>query len=385
MDPIECGGPIEFACFHPTGDRVLVMPAFGRPVLFSVPTGPPVLAHTSMGMEIKGIRYSPDGDWLAVQSRTNGVHVLGTKTLKPWPSPDGSLASVHVTAWTDHDLLAALPDGRVIRCLPGTSNQHPAVAFKAGGTVAAMAVSTDGSRVATITTRGCLELWDARQTMGQPIASQLLPDTELSHDTVLPEGITHFAFSRSGTHLVMSLMGGRAVAWGMPGLEKISLEGVGAYAHAAALHPTRPEFVLGDFSGKLMAWRLDQGLSPEPVALDNLSFVGRAAFDSSGRHLLLTALHETQYIRAWPPVGGMPHKRVGDGHAWHVQPMPGEDVFVHTTDNGSVQLRSIPHGWLESQWKLPGDSPVNWLSIAPDRSRLAAAMNFNSVGVLPIN
>jgi len=375
MSPIEWGVPIEFACFHPSGRRALVAPLQGRPMLFAVPDPPPAVRHLQTGMDVAGVTYSPDGKWLAVEGVTKGVQWLPSGALDASGPQGPELKASRWVAWTDHGMLAATLDGRVFRCVPGRSNPAVALAFKASGPIAAIAASPDRQHVATITTHGLVELWDARRDSGRPLASSVLPDAVLSQGMGDPEGVTGFAFSRSGGHLAMSLNGGRAEAWNVPAMGRISLQGARPYAYGNAIHPTRPEFVLADLGGQVLSWRLDEGPAPQPLSLDALPFVGRATFDRTGRHLVLAAMGGRVQVRAWPPTRGTPHTWSEEGGAWHVRCLAASDSFLLGTTRGILELRSIPRIWPEARWTLPVQGHVNWLAVAPDDSRIAAGMN----------
>ncbi len=375
MSSIDWGVPIEFACFHPSGRRAMVAPLQGRPMLFAVPDQPPAVRHLQTGMDVAGVTYSPDGRWLAVESGTKGVQWLPSGALDASGPQGPELEASRWVAWTDHGMLAATLDGQVFRCFPGRSNPAVALAFKASGPIAAIAASPNRQHVATITTNGRVELWDARRDSGRPLASSVLPDAVLSQGMGDPEGVTGFAFSRSGGHLAMSLNGGRAEAWKVPSMGRISLQGGRPYAFGAAIHPTRPEFVLVDLGGQVLSWRLDGGAAPQPLSLDALPFVGRATFDRTGRQLVLAAMGGRVQVRAWPPTHGTPHLWSEEGGAWHVRCLAASDSFLLGTTRGTLELRSIPRTWPEARWTLPVQGNVNWLAVAPDDSRVAAGMN----------
>ena len=161
------------------GRAVLWDAASGRRVLMFGPSHP--------GENVQGLAFSPDGDMLAV--------LTDKARLDVWRVDTGeSLMAVQANS-SDGSDLAFAPDGTTLVTVGGDGaavwdlrSRKKILSLSRGGTLAGVAFSADGSRIATAGEDRKAKIWDA-ETGGELLSLEL------------PHAVTSVAFSPDGTEL----------------------------------------------------------------------------------------------------------------------------------------------------------------------------------------
>lgn len=365
---VALGKPIEFACWHPQGDRLLLVPLNGWPVLFDIPTSQRPEPRWRLKGEINVLDYSPDGRFIVLGALGGARHLLHADTWTEVQPRSALLATNRWAAWTHHGLLTVDALGQASVVVPG--QPEPLAASKASGMLSALAMSPNRQRVATVTAEGLLELWDVSRLPGRRLASNTLPD-ELHWNWATPRNpFTTFTFHSKATHLAMTWQDGQALAWKVPGLQPASLVGSGFPTTAAAFHPTRQYFVAAEQVGKVWGWDLTGTTTGQPVQLAHHPFVGHVAFDASGRHLITAGIGGRAEIRRWPQPLSEVGIAVTGGGVWGVFPAPNDPACLFLFQDGHVELRGIPDGLLHASWTLPSTGKPNRAAWSPDGGRM---------------
>lgn len=366
-EPIVLGKPEESACWHPDGDRLLVVPLAGQPVLFDVPQPTRIKPRWNVSGHVNRLAYSPDGCFVLAGAAGREGHVLDAKTgLEVQPVARAVIQNPWA-AWTLHGVLTVGTRGEAEVVIPGRSDAPRA--FDVGGPILALAVSADMRWAATLSAAGMVDLWDLATLPARRVGSDPLPEGLRQTPTSSHNPVATFAFHPTGSLMAMAWQNGEVLAWTVPGMGRTSLGGSGFPTTATAFHPIHHQFVAAEQAGSVWGWDLLGPIPGKASAVAHFPFVTQVAFDASGRHLLLAPNGGQASVWSWslpPSQTGAPFTGRG---VVYLCTSPLEASCLVCFQGGTVELRGIPDGLLHARWSLPSPNDPVLASWSPDGTR----------------
>jgi WD40 repeat protein/ABC-type branched-subunit amino acid transport system substrate-binding protein len=417
-------GPVNAVAFSPGANLVPTASSDGTVRLWDAITGQPRLVLGGRGREAERLAFSPDGQWLAATSLDGMVRLWDTAsgasglTFQPARLAD-SPAAIDVAFSPDGSRLAtALPEGEVDewelsggqpRLLRGwqtsqyggTSNGHTVAFTPDGIRIAAttdtgvqtwwtstgepdlsivgdpvqilhMAVSPDGTRIATASLDRTAKVWDARS--GRELLS--LAGHQAAIDQV--------AFSPDGQRLATASRDGTAMVWDLrPSREALTLTNAGTgsvnkwpqqqgpRAGPAVLSSNADRLLAGLDDGSARVWDTRTG-GASLTLTGHRGKVWGAAISSDGSRLATGGSDGT--VRVWD-AGSGGALWTGSAHGDTVLAVtfsPDGTQLASTNADGTVQLWSSATG--QNVLTLSGHvGPLASVAFSPDGTHLASA------------
>ena len=321
--------------FSPDGNRLITTSADGTAKIWDISTGEELLTlrgHTATLFE--GI-FNPDGKFAATSSKDNTVRVWevnsGEELFKieiPDPGlisfdPEGKyLAVTSFRLISDSIEIWDVSSGLKVQTLPGHDQGTTGALFNSNGTqiisvgqdqkikfwdlgsgsevltlggnalIYTMALSPDGSRIATGGRNGIATVWDADSgdfLFSLPANTGILTSLSFSPDSkylatggtdqttkiwdVSPAGTSEWMtlaehtsvvesaeFSPDGRKIATASRDGTAIIWdGSDGRKLLTLDGFEGRLDGIAFNPNKPQFATADISGAVKVWDTDTG------------------------------------------------------------------------------------------------------------------------------
>ena len=318
--------PVHDLAFAP-GDRTLAM-ADGAGTVGVWPIGAPRFPQTLDGPRggVANFAYSPDGTLLAGADGT----------VRLWSVADGRQVGVlgraqgitSVAFRPDGRLVGAGPSGRAL--LWDVARRRLVARLRTGDKADALiALSGDGSTLATGREAGALRVWDVASRTPRGV----LPHAE-------PDGINTFALAPDGSKVATGSYSGRVRVWELGARPRLRrLRGRhGDTVTAVAFSPDGSQLASASYDQTVRLWRLADG---EQVALlRGHDFPVMDVQFSPGGQLLASA-GEDGAIRLWTVRG---HRSLGeplrahDGFVTTVAFSPDGTSLVSTGTDGTVRI-----------------------------------------------
>ncbi|HBI47004.1 MAG TPA: hypothetical protein DDY78_29745 [Planctomycetales bacterium] len=275
-----------------------------------------------------------------------------------WASEQLNLCSEELRAW-EWNYLRRRVDGTEERVLEGHTRG-----------VSCVAVSRDGTRIASASGDGSVRLWEA--ATGE--AMQVLSEHRGSVNWV--------AFSPDGDSLASAGEDGRLIIWDARTGEKRTEFAAGSGPlSCVAFHPSGLEVAVaafgGDGPGEVGVWRVDTGEKVHTLT-GHTSRVSGLAYRQDGA-VLATASHD-QTVRLWDSGSGE-ERLVFRGHGLPVAALAfspdgrtvasaGGRVHADEPDEGEILIWSAQTGQVEHRLRGHAGRPVA-VAFSPDGRRLA--------------
>ncbi len=353
-----------------------------RATLFEVPTRRVVRELAGHSLFVHGLRFSPDGHYIATASFD--------RTVKVWPvapiPPCTSLEGHHQTVWT----VAFSPDGR--RVATGSLDQTARI-WDAGtgallGTLAvrfpvlSLAFSPDGHRLATVGPDHAACLWEVRS----PAGTNAEPFRLRGHT----RAVLAVAWSTNGQWIATGSKDRTARLWNVrTGAGQQTLAGHQGSVQAVAFSPDGSLLATGSADGTARLWSVASGQCLRTLT-NHTGSVLSLAFSPDGNWLATGSTDLS--ARLWDTRTGRPIHALS-GHINGVTSVAfspdgqrlltaasGTDLYANTTRDMRVFFWDVASG--RQLLTMPAhDNAVYAVAFSPDGRRMATGSGDNTARI----
>jgi WD40 repeat protein/serine/threonine protein kinase/DNA-binding XRE family transcriptional regulator len=357
-DPSEMGYGIAFS---PDGKQLATLDT-AQVVVWDATTGQRLfsLPGKSIGQSINHIRFSPDGQRLAVANMDGVPKVWDLATQTEVISLTGHTAICDGIAYSpDGTRLATGSEDGVVK-IWDTNNDEILFTFEPGGVIHSVAFSPDGTRLAAANEDGTLKVWDP--ITGQEVLS--LP--RLS-------GMYGVAFMSDSQRLITAHQDGTARVWDVvSGQPLITLAGHVSTVVGVAAGLGEGRIATAGYDGTVRIWDAVPGRELLTLAA-HAAPIWDLAHSPDGAQLATASADGT--AKLWNTLSGQPlltltHEGLADGLS-SLAFSPDGNRLAGGGMNGTVGVWDLDSGQLARS--LPGHSALVFdLAFSPDGTRLAS-------------
>ncbi len=316
-------GPVDFASFSQSGNRVLTASEDNTARLWDVRSGAQLAVLAGHGDWVVSATFNPSGDRVVTASFDN--------TARLWDAKSGALLKV-LTGHADRVLFAAFsPSGdRVVtasfdntaRLWDAKSGAPLAVLTGHGGPVLSVAFNPSGDRVVTASFDNTARLWDAK--------SGALIKVLTGHAHWVKSAV----FSPSGDRVATASYDKTLRLWdAKSGAQLKVLAGHADAVNFVAFSPSGDRLVSASYDKTARLWDAKSG-APLAVLAGHEDWVRTARFDPSGNRVITASYDRT--ARLWDVKSGA-QLAVFAGHEDRVLfadfSPPGDRVITVSSDN----------------------------------------------------
>lgn len=365
----------ESLAISPDGSRVATDADFGEVIVWETATGEEIHRFSAGRPVVIRVYFSDDGNQILAVDRTSEF----TPTARLWDSFTGAelAAFVHgsligdVALSPDGSLVATAGVDAVARVWDVESGQElltleghaPAQSSGSGllGGVANVVFTPDGRRIVTGGADGTVRLWNVED--GQPLAVLSKHQNEMF---VVP--------SPDGNRLLTAGWDGKVFIWDIsPELAAPELAlalGHEQPAGGAAFSPDGRLVAVGGQDGAVRIWDAASGRQLMTLAGHTGTVTG-LAFTPDGRRLLTVANDRT--VKEWDLQPGHQPLTISDGRPNEVAYSPDGVLLATLQAGGAIAIRDSGTG--SALFTLPGHPGVQtvFLAFSPDGATLASA------------
>jgi len=387
-----------FTLSHPTevtkiafsrdGRQVATLSAENTARVWDVATGSETRTLVGHGDEVSGIAWNHDGSLLATASWDQTVKVWHTAPNKDLLTLDQTVGA-NAVAWSpDGTRLITSGYGELAvwdaatgqklsalnQPVPQVNDQsRPAVGTPVYSTdnVTSVALSPDGTRLATAAFEGSAVLWELESRRTTPILG------ELPH-------ILNIAWSADSQRLAAVSDDGSIRIWDVrSNQETRPLQGKAATAASVAWSPDGQHLAVAGKDGSVSIWNLDSGTMKLELPRQSAALVSLAWSPDGTR---LVGLTELGALKMWNASSGqelaLPSHSPGDTFhfvAWNSD----SSLLVAANRDGTIKVWDMAANQERLAMSQPGG--IFALAFSPDGKKLATASADGRIEVFPIH
>ncbi|MEW6160091.1 MAG: serine/threonine-protein kinase [Verrucomicrobiota bacterium] len=355
---------------------------------------------------LTALRFSPNGQWLAVTDGKSNVKVLDHRSRKEtaaFQAFTNVTPSVHIT---ERKALAVSPDGRslavgvgnVIALWDVSSRHLTEKLFAHTDTISHLLFSPDGQTLASASADGTTRLWNLATRRPEPVAELPLklglraapygsaddPPTRSTEDKKYRA--IYLAYSDDSSLLAVSVSHSIISLWNVSNPADPRplrpLKGLTGWAYAIAFAPGTHRLAAG-VGSEIMVWDLDaKGDATSTNKLKesrgSLGVIGALAFSADGQRLVSAG--SDRNLTLWDLTGSRrePVKLKGhEGEVHSVAFSPDDNLIASASQDGAVKLWDVASAWPASRQMVQGDW-VYAVAFSPD-SKLLASVGQNDM------
>lgn len=250
--------------------------------------------------DINGINnslaISSNGQWLAVATNGLGIKIFNPTRNNPFPITvnRGSNRFIAMDFHPDNEhLIFADSDNNIIKYNITSGNDH--IVATADNEIFSLSVSPDGNKIAAGTRGGQAVIWTGETNWEQQIIHQ-----EEGND------VHAVQFNHNGTRLATGSLRGTLQIWEVVSGDLItSLNGHSARIVNIKFSPDNSKIASTSFDGTIRLWNV-QDLSSQPLILsDHGSWVLSVDFDTEGKKLVSGSRQENRLMSWYLETGDM--------------------------------------------------------------------------------
>lgn len=293
---VKTGDVVNALAVSPDGSTLAAGTGSGKVLLERLGTHPQQLAVvTGPDTAVYGVRYSPDGRYLAIvgdhgQVLLEDVRHAAAPVTVPVDAPPAGATFYDVTFGPDGArLFAGASDGTVhelVRAADGSWSQH-AVVHLEKGTVQAVATNPAGTLLAAAGTGNAITLWDVSGDTPTPVGTPFV---------VAQARVTSLAFSPDGTTLAAGSVDAGVHLWDVrtptAPVSRLELTGAQSWTNHVAFSPDGKELAAASSDQHLWVWdattglRLDSFVHPTTLVTAAWAPDGRALYSGGSDGVL---------------------------------------------------------------------------------------------------